>query len=128
MYVFVYHEYSFLFIASFAFVLQMLRAKPIPLRLHYPKAPSGRELPTESGEGECVTIESTQAESHADSFPRYRGPPSSRRKAMLPPDSMEKEYGQNARTPLAFFRSVKTCFMEGTPFGPLLLFHRKHSI
>ena len=47
-----------LFIASFAFVLQRLRAKPIPLRLHYPKAPSGRELPTKSGEGERVTIKS----------------------------------------------------------------------
>ena len=34
------------------------RAKPIPLRLHEPKAPSGRELPTKSGEGERVTIKS----------------------------------------------------------------------
>ena len=34
MYVFVYHEYSFLFIASFAFVLQRLRAKPIPLKMN----------------------------------------------------------------------------------------------
>ena len=56
------------FIASFAFVLQMLRAKPIPLRLHYPKAPSGRELPTKSGEGELVTKKLVRTQSHAGSF------------------------------------------------------------
>ena len=29
---------------------------PYPYGCTHPKAPSGRELPTESGEGECVTI------------------------------------------------------------------------
>ena len=89
---------------------------------HKPKAPSERELPTESGEGECVTIKSTQAESHAGSFHRYRGPPSSRRKAMLPPDSMEKEYEQNCSYSFGFFRQVKTYFMEGTPSACLYFY------
>jgi len=44
-----------------------------------------------------------------------RVPPSSRRKAiMLLPDSMKKEYEQNARTPFAF-SAGKACFMEGPP-------------
>ena len=33
-----------------------------------PKAPSGRELPTKSGEGERVTIELVQIQSYAGSF------------------------------------------------------------
>ena len=35
---------------------------------HKPKAPSGRELPTKSGEGERVTIELVQIQSCAGSF------------------------------------------------------------
>ena len=35
---------------------------------HKPKAPSGRELPTKSGEGERVTIELVQIQSYAGSF------------------------------------------------------------
>ena len=36
--------------------------------VHIPKAPSGRELPTKSGEGERVTIELVQIQSCAGSF------------------------------------------------------------
>ena len=32
------------------------------------KAPSGRELPTQSGEGECATIQFDNSKSHAGSF------------------------------------------------------------
>ena len=35
---------------------------------HKPKAPSGRELPTKSGEGERVTIKLVQIQSYAGSF------------------------------------------------------------
>ena len=35
---------------------------------HKPKAPSGRELPTKSGEGERVTIELVQIQSYAGSL------------------------------------------------------------
>ena len=45
------------------------------------KAPSGRELPTESGEGECVILKLVFVVSCAGSFHRYRGPPPSRREA-----------------------------------------------
>ena len=51
------------------------------LRRAYIKAPSGRELVPQATEGERVTIKSVQTESYACSFHRYRGPPSSRRKA-----------------------------------------------
>ena len=36
--------------------------------MHKPKAPSGRELPTKSGEGERVTMELVQIQSYAGSF------------------------------------------------------------
>ena len=39
---------------------------------------------------------------------------------MLPPDSMEKEYEQNVRTPFDF-SAGKTCFMEGSPLGGLFI-------
>ena len=41
---------------------------------------------------------------------------------MLPPNSMEKEYEQIARTPFAFLGQVKACFMEAAPYGDFLLF------
>ena len=37
----------------------------------FAKAPSGRELPTESGEGERVTMKLTQTQSHAGSFHHF---------------------------------------------------------
>ena len=43
---------------------------------------------------------------------------------MLPPDSMEKEYEQNCSYSIGFFRQVKTCFMEGTPYEVLLFLAR----
>ena len=58
-------------VRGFAFVptkAVLVRKRRRTFGTHKPKAPSGRELPTESGEGECVTIESTQAESRAGSF------------------------------------------------------------
>ena len=51
---------SFCFIASFAFVLQKASGKAHAPTVARPKAPSGRELPTESGEGECVTMKLVQ--------------------------------------------------------------------
>ena len=44
--------------------------KAIPLRVTYPKAPSGRELSPKVTEGECVTVKFSQAPSHAGSFHR----------------------------------------------------------
>ena len=48
------------FYREFRICLTNASGKAIPLRLHYPKAPSGRELPTESGEGERVTMKLVQ--------------------------------------------------------------------
>ena len=42
--------------------------KKTDFRGHNPKAPSGRELPTKSGEGERVTIQLVQIQSYAGSF------------------------------------------------------------
>jgi len=78
----------------FAFVSTnavLVRKRRRTFGAHRPKAPSGRELPTESGEGERVTIELVQIQSCAGSFRHgFAVPPSSRRKAMLPPDSTPK--------------------------------------
>ena len=68
-----------LFIANFAFVLQRLRAKPIPLKLRTSKG-SLREGAGAGGlpratEGECVTMRLIQTQSYEGSFHRYRGPP-----------------------------------------------------
>ena len=41
---------------------------PYPYGCTYPKAPSGRELPTKSGEGERVTIKLAQTQIHSGSF------------------------------------------------------------
>ena len=76
---------------GFAFVSTkavLVRKRRVTFGAHKPKAPSGRELPTESGEGERVTIELVQIQVCAGSFRHgFAVPPSSRRKAMLPPDN-----------------------------------------
>ena len=69
---------------------------------HKPKAPSGRELPTRSGEGERVTIELVQIQSCAGSF-RHAS-----RATFLPEEGYvaARKYGKgvrtNARTPIVF--------------------------
>ena len=122
MYVFVYHEYSFLFIASFAFVLQRLRAKPIPLKMHErvqrlpPGGSSRRSRVRESA------LRYNQSKSKVARAPSVtlRVPPSSRRKAMFLPTvhpkgvthytlqskACEKEYEQIVRTPFVVGRGV----------------------
>ena len=79
---------GFVFVSTKAMLVRKNRQT---FRAHKPKAPSGRELPTKSGEGERVTIELVQIQSYAGSFRHgYAVPPSSRRKAMLPPDIHRK--------------------------------------
>ena len=46
----------------------LVRKKRQIFGTHKPKAPSGRELPTKSGEGERVTIALVQIQSYAGSF------------------------------------------------------------
>ena len=56
---------------GFAFVptkAVLVRKRRRTFGAHKPKAPSGRELPTKSGEGERVTIELVQIQSYAGSF------------------------------------------------------------
>ena len=73
-------DFHYLFSVKFLFIVLFYRQFRICItnalgRAHTPKdaracskAPSGRELPTKSGEGECVTIKLAQAPSHAGSF------------------------------------------------------------
>ena len=96
---------------------------------HKPKAPSGRELPTKSGEGERVTIELVQIQSYAGSFRHAIAchlPPGGRlccrpivhlksvTHYTLQSKACEKEYEQSSVL-LLLFSVGKTCFMEGTP-------------
>ena len=58
-------------VRGFAFVSTkavLVRKSRRTFRTHKPKAPSGRELPTKSGEGERVTIKLVQIQSYAGSF------------------------------------------------------------
>ena len=86
---------------------------------HKPKAPSGRELPTKSGEGERVTIELVQIQSYAGSFRHAIAchlPPGGRlccrptvhlkgvTHYTLQGKTCEKEYEQIVRTPFVVGR------------------------
>ena len=128
--------YHFQFDTAFASTNAVLARKSRrTFGTHKPKAPSGRELPTESGEGERVAIESVQIQSRAGSFHRYRGPPSSRRKAILLPDSTpkryntlylaskecEKEYEQDRPYSFLILRQVKTALWKA-PFEAVLFY------
>ena len=56
---------------GFAFVptkAVLVRKRRLTFGAHNPKAPSGRELPKKSGEGERVTIKLVQIQSYAGSF------------------------------------------------------------
>ena len=57
------------------------------------KAPSGRELPTESGEGERVTIKFIKTPKTRRLLPPLRGPPSSRRNAFARRFSADGGFG-----------------------------------
>ena len=46
-------------------------------------APSGRELAAQLTEGECVMLKSANPDCYAGSHHHYRGPPPSRREALL---------------------------------------------
>ena len=104
---------------NFAFVptkAVLVRKSRRTFGTHKPKAPSGRELPTKSGEGECVTMKfnlnfrrgllpsrsachrlaAARSCSGSDTTPWCHSLPlrrfaTSRRKAMLPPDSASKK-------------------------------------
>ena len=84
--------YHFQFdMASVSTKAVLVRKRRRTFGAHKRKAPSGRELPTESGEGERVTIEFVQIQGCAGSFRHgFAVPPSSRRKAILLPDSTPK--------------------------------------
>ena len=109
---------------GFAFVSSkavLVRKNGRTFGAHRPKAPSGRELPTESGEGERVTIELVQIQSYAGSFRHAIAchlPPGGRlccrpivhRKGVihytLPCKACEKEYEQIVRTPFILGRGL----------------------
>ena len=129
----------------FAFVSTkavLVRKSRRTFRTHNPKAPSVRELPTKSGEGERVTIELVQIQSYAGSFRHAIAchlPPGGRLccrpivhlKSVTHYTMHSKacEKGQRIfmfsvlfavgvhRTPLrnCFCTAGKTCFMEGAP-------------
>ena len=66
------HSIKFLFIVlfyrKFRICITNASGKAHTHKVAHPKAPSERELPTKSGEGECVTIKLIQVQSHAGSF------------------------------------------------------------
>ena len=63
------------------------------MRQTYERLPPGGSWRRKATEGERVTIKSVQTESHAGSFHRYRGPPSSRRKALVRRSSAYSGFG-----------------------------------
>ena len=65
---------------------RLTKWRPFCAKISFVKAPSGRELPTKEGEGECVTIKLLSKLSLADSFRHgFAMTPSSRRKAHCHP-------------------------------------------
>ena len=100
-----------------------------------PMAPSERELLTESGEGECVTIKFNYIQSHAGSFRQPSAATFLSEEGLLPPDSTpircnalylagkacEKEYEQML-VPLLFFSSGINLLYGRCPFGLAFVF------